>query len=352
MWIDTPIFKQDMDQIIYSNFIPWEILNRKTIFVTGATGLIGYYLISSLMYRNWKIKDKIRILALVRDEDAAMEMFQEQRNAVPDQLFFIRGDLKNFPKISDHIDYIIHAGGPTDSLFFAQHPVETIDITLEGMNQILRLAKANQVESLVYLSTMEVYGTYLRELKIKENFPSYINTIVSRNSYPESKRLCENLCAAFFSEYQVPAKVIRLTQTFGPGIRKTDQRVFAQFIRAYLNKENICLVTEGKTKRSYLYLSDAVTAILTVLLKGKPGEAYNAANETTYCSIRQMADMIACEISHGGISVEVHLTNKNKVIQYLPTAYINLDTQKLQGLGWTWRVDLKNSFLRTIQCMK
>lgn len=349
MWIDTPVFKEDMEQIIHADFIPWENLNGKTIFITGATGLIGYYLVSALIYRNIVAKSNIRILALVRNEQAALEQFQEQRKADPGHLYFVQGSLECFPEIPDKIDYIVHAGGPTASRYFVEKPVETILVSINGMLQILKLANVNKIGGLVYLSSMEIYGTYSKSLKIQENSPSYLDVMNVRSSYPESKRLCENLCSSFFQEYRVPAKVIRLTQTFGPGIKEDDQRVFAQFIRAYLNNKNICLLTSGKTKRSYLYLSDAVTSILCVLLKGKPGEAYNAANETTYCSISEMADFIATEIAHGTISVEHKFSSEEELKQYLPTAYTDLNTQKLRGLGWRWHIDLKEAFLRSIR---
>lgn len=89
----------------------------------------------------------------------------------------------------------------------------------------------------------------------------------ARNSYPEAKRLSENRCASYAEEYQVPVNVLRLTQTFGPGIARNDQRVFAEFIRSALEKKDIILLTEGRTKRSSRYTADAVTAILTLFYR-------------------------------------------------------------------------------------
>ena len=114
-----------------------------------------------------------------------------------------------------------------------------------------------------------------------------------RSSYPESKRLCESLCSAYASEYGVPAKVVRLTQTFGVGVSYNDGRVFAEFARCAIEGRDIVLKTKGQTKRNYIDIDDAVNAIFTVLLKGVAGEAYNVANEDTYCSIYEMANMVA-----------------------------------------------------------
>ena len=128
-----------------------------------------------------------------------------------------------------------------------------------------------------------------------------------RTSYPESKRMCESLCTAYASQYSVPVKVLRLTQTFGPGVRYDDGRVFAEFARCAIERRNIVLHTDGATRRSYLYTADAVSAILTVLLKGIAGEAYNAANEATFCSIREMAQLVCSECAGGKIGVEIQL---------------------------------------------
>lgn len=350
MWIENPIFREDMEQIIHSRFIPWDRLDGKTIFITGATGLIGYYLVSALMYKMLKDNIRIQVLALVRNEKKARDKFEEQIRNFPENLKFLSGNLEHFPEIKENVDLIIHAGGPTASRFFAENPVETINISIEGMRNILNMAREKHIAGMVYLSSMEIYGVRQEDDKIKENAPGYINTMAARNSYPESKRLCESLAAAYFSEYKVPVNVLRLTQTFGPGVARNDQRVFAQFMRAAAQKTDIVLLTEGKTKRSYLYLADAVTAILVLLLSDRWGEAYNAANEQTYCTIREMADLIAREIAGGKVQVRIQEADAKQLTIFLPTAHTNLDTQKLRALGWSCKTDLKTMFQKTMAC--
>ena len=212
------------------------------------------------------------------------------------------------------------------------------------------MARQKHINGMVYLSSMEVYGAHQNNDKISEDSPSYLNSMIARNSYPESKRLCEALCAAYFSEYGLPVNVLRLTQTFGPGVRQDDQRVFAQYMKAAAQMEDIVLLTEGKTRRSYLYLADAVTAILTLLLCNQWGEAYNAANEQTYCTIRDMADLIAKDIAMGKIHVRVQRADKEQLTVFVPTSCTNLDTKKIQALGWNPKTDLKQMFQRTIAC--
>jgi len=177
-----------------------------------------------------------------------------------------------------------------------------------------------------------------------------------RSSYPEAKRIVEALCAGYASEYGVHAKVIRLTQTFGAGIRLSENRVFAQFMNSAMNHRDIVLFTKGQTKHSYLYTADAVTAILTVLLKGQCGEAYNAANESTYCSIREMANLVAnLEIINnefnGPVNVKINeIITDNKI--YPPESFMDLNTKKIQELDWRPMISLEEAFTRMIRYIK
>lgn len=218
---------------------------------------------------------------------------------------------------------------------------------------MLEFARKNPVKGFLFLSSMEVYGTPLTDDKIHEFHGTDLDTMSPRTSYPESKRLCENLCTAYFSEYQVPARVLRLTQTFGPGVAYEDPRVFAEFARCAMEGKDIVLHTKGETKRNYLYLADACTAILTVLTKGVNGEAYNGANEETYCTIRDMAQLVASQCGKPGMRVRVEVEEEaEEKFGYAPILKMNLDTSKLRGLGWKPETGLADMYRRMIRCME
>lgn len=341
MWLENPIFREDMEYIAGVDFVPWEKLRGKTLFITGATGLIGFNLISALAYMNLKRNIPLKIIALVRDETKAGERFAEiMAQGAP--LQFVLGDLEHIPPVDEKVDYIIHGGSPTASRYFAEHPVETIRMNLAGATTLLEMAKDKQVESFLFLSSMEVYGSLHREEKVDEDHESFVNTMNPRSSYPEVKRMVEAMCASYAAQYNVPVKVIRLTQTFGAGVRKDDNRVYAQFMRSAMTGENIVLLTPGGTRRSYLYTADAATAILTALLKGKNGEAYNAANEDTYCSIKEMAELVA-RIKN--INVVVKLSKESNKL-YPAELFMNLSTKKIRKLEWEPKVSIQEMFMR------
>jgi dTDP-glucose 4,6-dehydratase len=288
----------DLEYIANSN-VPWECFENKTFFVTGATGLLGSILIKGLLARN----QKIRIIALAR-KPVAIES---------KELSFVYGDVTQKLSINEPIDYIVHGANPTASKEFIDHPVETIKTIYEGTLNTLELAKEKSVKGYLYLSSMEVYMN--------------LDTTSARSCYPEGKRLAENLCASYFHEYKVNAKIARLAQTFGAGIDiENDNRVFAQFARAAKEKRDIVLRTKADNVRSYCYTTDAITAMLWILAKGKSGDFYDVASKVPPASIRDMAECFG--------KVVFDIAENAEKLGYPPAAEIILDTAKLESLGW------------------
>ena len=199
---------------------------------------------------------------------------------------------------------------------------------------------------MVYLSSMEVYGTFEDKEKIAEDDLGYLNPLTARSSYPEGKRAAESLCYAYYSQHGLPVKTARLTLTFGPGISLSDNRVFAQFCHSAMQGKDIVLHTPGATKRDYLYTADAVTALLIMLLKGESGQAYNVANSTTYISIRDMAELVAQTCAAKPIKVIIDVPNDISKLGYAPTVKLNLDTARIESLGWHAKKDLPQMYQR------
>lgn len=328
MWEEGSVFYEDIRNVCSIDFIPWHELKGKTLFITGATGLIGLTLIKSLLHASRERKLELRIIALVRNRMKAEERFRSELDT--GRLSLAIGTVEELPQTEENVDYIIHGASQTASKEFVQHAVETINTAILGTMNLLEFAKEKQVKSFIYLSSMEMYGYPKKGHKVKEHEAGAMSPLTLRNSYPLSKLMCESLCCAYAYEFGIPAKIIRLTQTFGPGVNYNDTRIFAYFARCAIEKQDIILKTKGETERSYLYTTDAATAILTVLLKGKNGQAYNAADEDTYCSIAQMAERIAAE---AGIKVTYELQDEADN-GFPQTLYMDLDTALLKGLGW------------------
>ncbi len=341
------VFQQDMEKICSADFIAWERLKDKTILVTGATGLIGSSVVNALLYANSRRSLHLTVLALVRDPGKAAARFAAYQQ--DPCLRLVVGTVENLPAIDGPVDYILHGASQTASKAFIQQPVETIITAVQGTLNLLQLARSKQSQGMVYLSSMEAYGHPAKGHKVTESDAGALSSLDIRNSYPISKQQCEALCCAFASEYQVPVMIARLTQTFGPGVDYDDNRIFAYLGRCVLEKQDIVLKTKGETERDYLYTADAVTGLLTILLKGSPGTAYNLADEETYCSIAEMAEMLARE---AGIRVQYDLQD-HSANGYLSTLYMDLDTSRLKSLGWSvlYPGGLSEIYRRMILCM-
>ena len=198
---------------------------------------------------------------------------------------------------------------------------------------------------------MEVYGAFDNlDHEVTEDDLGYIDPLKVRSNYPEAKRLCENMCIAYLQEYGIPVKIARLAQTFGAGILQNENRVFAQFARSVINNENIILHTKGLSEGNYCYTRDCMTGLLTILLKGKDGEAYNVSNPNSHTTIVDMAKMVAHKIAKGNIEVLFDIPETN-TFGYAADTKMKLNSNKLQQLGWKPEIGLEEAYKRMIEDM-
>ena len=257
------ILKEDIEEVANSKLIDWRKLENKTIFITGGTGLIGTVLVKAIMHRNERYNSNINMILFVIDEKMAIDIF-----GIDSHIKYIEGDISEYTTKELDIDYIIHGASPTQSKFFIQNPVETLDISVIGTKKILEQAKKSKIKSMVYLSSMEMYGVLDSE-NVTEDMLGYINPLNVRSSYSEGKRVCELYNYSYYSEYGVPTKIARLAQTFGAGVSANETRVYKAFVDSIIDKKDITLKTEGTTNINYSYTTDTVIGILFILLNRK-----------------------------------------------------------------------------------
>ena len=341
------LWLEDLESILHSDFIDFDRFQHHTLLITGANGLIGKALCTALLHANRAKNLNLHVIAMGRDERRMEEAFSSWMG---EDLSIVVQDITSPLIIDRPIDDVFHCASPTDSSYFVKKPVETIWTALDGTRNVLDFAARTGVKSVVYLSSLEVYGNPGETAGlISESMFGMIDPMSVRSSYSEGKRMAECCCAAYASEYGVPVKVVRLSQTMGPGINKEDRRVFAQFVSSVLDGKDIVLVTEGKTRRNYTYLSDAVTALLTIAIRGKSGEAYNVANEDTAISIADMAKLAISVRPQSASKLVFDLVDDAGKLGYNPVVNVCLDTGKLRALGWEPKVALREMFLRMME---
>ncbi|MBO4872843.1 MAG: NAD-dependent epimerase/dehydratase family protein [Lachnospiraceae bacterium] len=305
-------------------------------FVTGATGTIGSMLVKTLLAANREYSFNMKIVGQVRDLKKA--------KAVYGSMF---SEMEFVSSYETACDFIVHTVSPTASRFFVEYPVETIRTSVESTAAVLECARQNNAV-MVYLSSMEQYGVPYKTGQIMtEDKVGIINHLSVRASYAESKRLCECLCAAYASEYNIKVMIARLAQTFGSGMNLNDNRMPMQFAKAAVDGRDIILHTAGKSMINFVYLTDAVEGILCILSKGTAGEAYNICHDSETHTVREIAELIAHVIMQDMIRVRIEIPEEN--LGYAPDSTMYLSSEKLTALGWLPQIGLTEAYRRLIR---
>lgn len=315
----------------------------KNCLVTGATGYIGSSLIKELQ------KD-VQITALVRNVDKAAKMLPQGVNCIQADL----EDAQTLKNVTDEYTYIIHCAAITKSKDMKDRPVEVVKSIVNTTQNIMEVALRCKAQSVVVLSSMEIYGyvEYEKGQRTGEDaVKGEVDLLNVRSCYPLAKRMAENICFDYWKEYGVPVKIARLAQTFGTGILPEENRVFAQFARAAIKNRDIVLHTDGTSMGNYCGIRDAIRGILMLLEKGENGEAYNIVNEQNTMTIRQVAELVADKIAGGKIRVCYDIPEEN-IYGYASNTGLKLSAEKMCKLGWSPQESLEKMFLDVIDTMR
>lgn len=341
------VVQEDMEDIVSRKCIDYSKLDGKKVLITGATGMLAYYMTCVLMYLNDKKGYNITVYALVRNKAKAEKKFE---SFLPDKRFnLIVQDVCETITIDDELDYIIHAAGGASPYLIKHDPVGIINANIKGTEQVIKLAMDKKVKNILYTSTREIYGKTEDIEWITESDMGSVDPADPRSCYPESKRMAEQLFRAYHTMYDVPYNVVRIAHSYGPGmIINNDGRVMSDFINDVVNNRDIILKSTGEAIRSFCYINDAVTGMFMVLLNGVNTEAYNISNENEPYMIRDIARMLI-EVSGKKLNLQ-YVENSDQSV-YCNYKRVGLSTDKIRKMGWTPEVELKKGLNNTLSSM-
>ena len=345
---DSTLYMEDINRICQMD-LPWDKLQGKSVMLTGATGMIGSFLADVLLHKTHNGEMDIKIYALGRDKAKAESRFSS--NSRDPHFVFIPYDVTKpfFCKDIGRIDYILHLASNTHPLQYATDPIGTITTNIIGLQNMLELAVQHQVRRFVFASSNEVYGENRGDVELfDENYCGYINCNIMRAGYPESKRCGEALCQAYKAQKGIDVVIPRFTRTYGPTMSMSDSKAISQFIKKGVYGEDIILKSAGNQYYSYTYVSDAVSGLLTILLCGENGEAYNIADEIGDITLKDLAKMIAENVGH---NVVFEVPDSVEAAGYSKATKARLDGSKLKNLGWKPQYDIKTGIERTIKIL-
>ena len=331
--------------------LPWEKMKNSTVLITGAAGFIGYYLTMAMLIRNDLYGDNIKVLALVRNRQKSERRFGDALKR--DDIEIIVQDVCDEIKTDEKADYIIHAASQASAYFFFFFSVGTIDANLTGTYKVLEYARVCNAVTL-FVSSLKVYGRlHTGKEKIEETDIGYLDHTSYKNCYAQGKRASETLCASFNKQYGMSIKIARPSYIYGAS-SLNDDRVWAQFIANIVRNENILLKSAGAPYRSFCYVTDTATALLKILLDGKDIYPYNISTEKSDVTIRNFARAAVEAFPEKKLSLSFanKEDEKEPVSSLMEATPEILDSTRLNSIGWSAKVDLKEGIRRAVRIVE
>ncbi|SEL81857.1 Nucleoside-diphosphate-sugar epimerase [Butyrivibrio sp. ob235] len=348
--LENNLYQEDIKRVGALD-LSWDKLSGKTVLLSGATGLVGSFLIDVLNYRNKEFGSNTKIIALGRNKQRIYDRFglsgdTELFKAIVQD---VNDDLSE-ELLSETADFVLHLASNTHPLQYSTDPIGTIITNIIGLRNMLDFAADKKAERFVFASSVEIYGENKGDTeRFEEGYLGYIDCNTLRAGYPESKRAGEALCQAYMKQKELDVVIPRLSRTYGPSMLKTDTKAISQFIKKGVDKEDIILKSEGNQLYSYSYVADAVTGLLYCLLYGENGEAYNIADPDSDITLKDMANVIA---DYVGTKVIFELPDATEAAGYSKATKAMLDSAKLKNLGWKAEYDMKKGLTRTIDVLR
>lgn len=346
---ENALYQTDIEYIATLD-LPWEKMKNKSVLISGASGMVGSCFIDVIMKRNTTHGMKCKVYALGRNLDKAQKRFGYCWGS---ELFeFISHDITLPLERKDiaTVDYVLHLASNTHPVAYATDPIGTITTNIIGTNNMLEFAVHHNATRVAFASSNEIYGENRGDVeKFDEEYCGYINSNTMRAGYPESKRCGEALCQAYIKQKGLDVVIPRFTRTYGPTMLMTDTKAVSQFIKKAIAGEDIVLKSAGTQYYSYTYVADAVSGLLTVLMKGKSGEAYNIADEASDIMLKDLAAIIAQSV---GQKVIFELPDETEMAGYSKATKARLESSKLKSLDWKAKYDIVIGAQKTVQILK
>ena len=324
--------------------LPWEQLRGRSIAISGATGMIGSFLIDVLMEKGLDMT----VYALGRNVLKAKSRFGRWWEDA--RLRFVECDINSGIPLDEHVDYVFHAASNTHPVAYATDPIGTITTNIIGTENLLRFAADRGARRVLFASSVEVYGENRGDVEaFGEDYCGYLNCNTLRAGYPESKRAGEALCQAYIKQKGLDVVIPRLARTYGPTMLMSDTKALSQFLKKGIAGEDIVLKSQGTQLFSYTYVADAVSGVLYCLLLGECGEAYNIADSASDIRLRDLAAIIA---KAAGKQVVFDLPDATERSGYSTATKAVMTSDKIRALGWTAQYTIQTGLEHTLRILK
>ncbi|MCI6034762.1 MAG: NAD-dependent epimerase/dehydratase family protein [Firmicutes bacterium] len=338
------VVQEDIDRILKEP-IAWETMKGKKVLISGVNGLIAAYLVRTMLVLNDTKDYGIQIYGIARNEQKTRDKWKEILER--DDFHLVIQDVTKPVELSEEIDIIIHAASQTGPNQFVADPVGTAMGNVLGAYQLLEYGRIHGTQKFLLLSTREIYGRGSLDFVTEEDYGSVDPTSV-RSCYPEGKRMAENLCACYKSQYGIDCKIARIAHTYGPGMLLSDGRVVGDFLGNVKNREDIVMNSDGSGTLALTYIGDVVAGLFYTLLQFKE-MVYNVSNSEETVTVKQLAETLCDIFADRGIKLVMHIPKGEKSAGYLSYKLGFLKSDKAMAEGWEPKICLRDGMKRTME---
>jgi len=332
-----PLPKEDLELVLTHTRPHWEQLRGGRIFVTGATGFFGVWLLETFAHANASLKLGASLVGLSRDPGSFHAKVPHLANDGSVTLY--QGDVRNFDFPKGSFTHVIHAGTTSSA---PVPPAEMLDTIIRGTRHTLDFAVASGAKRLLFVSSGAVYGKQPADMAhIPEAYAGAPDPIDSNSAYGEGKRVGELFCSIAHKEHGLEATIARCFAFVGPHLPLDAHFAIGNFIRDAMRGEPI-RVKDGTPYRSYLYAADLAIWLWMILFKGAACHPYNVGSDQEI-TISQLAESVASTL--GG---SVHsLAPSTSDFNHPPSQYVPSSARARTELGLTPRIEREKAIQKT-----
>jgi UDP-glucuronate decarboxylase len=352
------VVEEDLRSICTDLSSEFQKLSGKALLITGGAGFLGHYLVQSVLYWNRQVSLADSIRVTVYDSYARGIPSWLERLRGSQELELVQHDMTQpLPERTGDFEYIIHAASIASPTYYRKHPIETMDANVNGLRNLLEHFRNQQgagrpAEGFLFFSSSEIYGDPTAEnIPTPETYRGNVSCTGPRACYDEAKRYGETLCVNFAQQHGLAVKVARPFNNYGPGLKITDRRVLADFVRDVLAGRDIVLLSDGSPRRTFCYVADAVVGYYKILVRGRAGEAYNIGVETPEISVAELAEKIVTLarelVGYRGKAVRQQSQDQDYLIDN-PARRCPVITKARNELGYDPKISLDEGLSRSL----
>jgi len=287
----TLMAKSDLNQLTHSLGDLHSELSGKRILFTGGGGFLGSCVSSFVRYLNAQAAIEPIELTLV-DRQFPGPAHSNSSGFIE----AIEADVNTFRPKKMNYDWVVHAAGIASPYYYRAHPVETLNVAVNGTQNMLNIAE-EQGARFIFFSSSEIYGDPdAAHVPTPESYRGNVACQGPRACYDESKRLGETLCYIWHENFGLHTNTIRPFNVFGPGMNEKDYRVLPSIASALKGDRAFKAYGTGRQTRTYTFITDALDGFFRVFARGVAGEAYNIGNAKPELSVLELIDVTRWEL--------------------------------------------------------